>query len=782
MADTKKEPFEDSAPKLLPVVPTIDVVVFPQMVVPLLVLDEKIINGIGRALEGDKRILLLAASGDMGGSHGPIGTEDLAKVGTIGKVMRAMSLPDGGQKVLVQGLLRCNVDEVTSEEDMLKGTISYLAFDRNENNDSVDNAIRGIISTIENTHGSSGLFGPDFHAILSQINDPERVVDFLLSHLSLDTAQAQKLLEKESLLELIAGIRESIEYELETSKVRESIRTNARDAINRSQREYYLREQLRAIQKELGEEAEDDLSAIKMKIEDGTMPEEAVKEARRQFSRLEKTSPDSLESAVIRNHLDWLTTLPWGVFTEDDLDLKHGKGILDEDHYGLNVIKERILDYLSVRALKNTCDVPILCFAGPPGVGKTSLGRSIARCLGRKFFRISLGGMHDESEIRGHRRTYVGALPGRIIQAIVKAGSSNPVLMIDEIDKVGNSGKGDPSSALLEVLDPEQNLAFYDNYLGVHFDLSKVMFITTANDLDQIPEPLRDRMEVIQLPGYLAEEKVEIAGQHLVPKAIESSGLAGKGVEFHPELIHAIVTRYTRESGVRELDRFIKKLCSKFARKFVEEKEKIQFKRENLIDFLGPSKVLFDKKLKNHKIGVTNGLAWTPYGGEVLQVEAVLMPGKGKLTLTGQLGEVMRESAQAAVSYIRSHAGGFGLDKSIFTDYALHIHLPAGAVPKDGPSAGITLLSSILSVLTGREIDGNFAMTGELDLQGGVLPIGGLKEKILAAKQYGLENVIVPKDNERDLHGIDEMILKGIRLHFVDKVEEVIERVLLPKS
>ena len=497
--------------------------------------------------------------------------------------------------------------------------------------------------------------------------------------------------------------------------------------------------------------------------------------------RLEKTSPDSLEATVIRNHLEWLLNLPWGNVTKDTNDLLRAKEVLNKEHFGLEQVKDRILDYLSIRAFKEDCNTPIICFVGPAGVGKTSLGKSIANCLSRNFFRIALGGVHDESEIRGHRRTYVGALPGRFIQAMRKAGSMNPVIVIDEIDKIGNTGRGDPASALLEVLDPEQNANFYDNYLGVHFDLSKVMFIITANDISQIPGPLRDRMEIITLSGYTEEEKLQIAERYLVPKAIKNSGLEGKGLEIGTNILKEVVHGYTRESGVRDLNRTLQKLCSKYARELVESHKNLEFTIKNLPDYLGPRRRLEIDFTNSHKVGVTNGLAWTPYGGEILQVEAVLMPGTGRFILTGNMSDVMKESAQAAVSYARAHAASFNIEQKLFTQYDIHIHLPAGAVHKDGPSAGVTLLSSILSALTNRKINGTFAMTGELNLQGCVLAIGGIKEKILAAKQQGLSNVIMPKQNQKDIVGMED-ILHGINVLFVDHVEEVLKHVLMTEA
>lgn len=782
MENSKTAALHEEIPSVLPVIPTIDVVVFPNMVVPLLVLDEKIINGINRALEGNKKVLMLAAKQQPVGYQGTIGTQDLYQIGTVCHIMRAMNLPEGGIKVLTQGLERATVLEVISGQDVLTAQIQARPFNiKAISREDIDRKIREIIVLTEKMNAAGKSFSPDFQVILSQIQDPERVADFLLSHLSLNIEQAQSLLEKESSFDLLDGIYENIHNEIELSKVQEKIRVNAREQINKSQREYYLREQLRAIQKELGEENDTELEDLKAKIDTLPLSEESRTEATRQMRRLEKTSPDSLEATVIRNHLEWLLNMPWGTITPDNLSIRHAKEVLDADHFGLDLIKDRILDFLSIRSLKENSHTPILCFAGAPGVGKTSLGRSIAKSLNRNFFRIALGGVHDESEIRGHRRTYVGALPGRFIQALRKAGSMNPVLLIDEIDKLGNTGRGDPSAALLEVLDPEQNATFYDNYLGVHFDLSKVMFVTTANDISAIPGPLRDRMEIINLAGYTLEEKIEIAKNFLVPKAFKNAGLEKRGIEISVPVIEEIITGYTREAGVRELERQVQKLCSKFARSLVEADKGVEFTVNNISDYLGPRKALNERTSITNKIGVTNGLAWTPYGGEVLQVEAVLMPGTGKLTLTGQLGDVMKESAQAAISYARAHSDFFKIEPKRFTEYDLHIHLPAGAIPKDGPSAGVTLLSSILSVLTGRPINGNYAMTGEINLQGNVLAIGGLKEKILAAKQHGISNIILSKQNQKDVVGLDN-VLKGINVLWVDSVEEVIDHVLMPKA
>lgn len=782
MEDMKRTQHLDEIPTTLPVIPTIDVVVFPHMVVPLLVLDEKIIKGINMALEGDKKILLLAAKSQSSGYQGPIGIQDLYTTGTVGHIMRAMNLPEGGIKILTQGLVRASVTEILSGKDLLTVNLDPLPFDLMEHAKAdIDARIRDIIGLTEKINALGKNFGPDFQVIISQINDPERIIDFLLSHLNLTVDQSQKLLEKQSIMELLNAVYENLQNEIELSKVQEKVRVNARESINRSQREYYLREQLKAIQKELGEETESDIEELKEKITQIKLTEEALTEAKRQIRRLEKTSSDSLEAVVIRNHLEWMLALPWSHFTQDNVDLEYAKKVLDEDHFGLADVKDRILDYLSVRTFRDHSRAPILCLAGPPGVGKTSLGKSIAKSLNRNFFRIALGGVHDESEIRGHRRTYVGALPGRMIQAMRKVQSSNPLIVIDEIDKLGNSGRGDPAAALLEVLDAEQNGQFYDNYLGVHFDLSKVMFVTTANDVNSIPGPLRDRLDIIQLAGYTREEKAQIAQRYLVPKALQNSGLETHGVDIKLPVIHELIYGYTREAGVRELERIVHKLCSKFARSLIETKQGVNFELENIANYLGPRRFTPDLLARTNKVGVTNGLAWTAFGGEMLQVEAVLMKGTGKFMLTGQLGDVMKESAQAAMTYARAHMDFFGVDPKMFTEYDLHIHLPAGAIPKDGPSAGVTLLTSILSALTGRPINARFAMTGELNLQGNVLPIGGLKEKILAAKQYGMDHVILPKQNQKDMMNMEDVV-EGIQILWAEDAREVLDWVLLPKA
>lgn len=770
----------DAISDTLPVVPTMDVVVFPNMIVPLLVLDERIINGINSALQEESKMILLLASSKQSDTHqGAIGTKDLYKVGTIASIMRLIKIPEGGIKILVQGLGKAEVLDIIAEENILKARIEPIHFEELTDTTEVSAQIKNIKTVAEQISASGHALSPDFHIILSKIHDPEKIADFILSHLTLQVDQAQALLEARSHKEFLEGLYTYLAKELEVSEMQENIKNRARDSMNKSQKEFYLREQLRAIKKELGEDETDEVERMRTKMAEVELPEEVRVEVNRQLNRLEKASPDSMEAAVTRTHLEWVLALPWGKETTDNLDIERAKQILDEDHHGLKEIKERILDFMSIRKLKTDGHSPILCFAGPPGTGKTSLGKSIAKSLGRNYFRISLGGVKDEAEIRGHRRTYVGAMPGRFIQGIRKAGSLNPVIIIDELDKIGADFRGDPSAAMLEVLDPQQNKTFYDNYLGIPFDLSKVIFIATANTLETLSEPLRDRMEIIQLSGYTHGEKIKIAQKHLVQKSLHDSGLGDQPLEFTEEVLGDMITNYTKEAGVRELERLIKKVCSKAARVLVETNTLITVTPSNLENYLGPCKFIEEDIQGAHTIGITNGLAWTAYGGEMIKIEAVAMPGKGKLILTGSLGNVMRESAQAALSYVKMHALEFDINPKMFTHYDLHVHVPGGGVPKDGPSAGVTLLSSLLSALTQRPINADYAMTGEINLRGNVMPIGGVKEKILAAKRNKISHIILPQKNKNDLIGAED-ITEGINVIWVTHADEVLSRVLMP--
>lgn len=773
--------IKETIPDILPVIPTMDVVVFPHMIVPLLVLDERIIKGVQQAVEGSKLIMLLASKKQLENQEMAIGMQDLFMVGTVASIMRLVKIPEGGIKVLVQGLHKAKANELLTHNSILSSRIDVIEHEDTSESPEVIAQIKNIKELTERMDCAGQTFSPDFHTILSKMNDPQKIADFILSHLNLSVQDAQMLLEKETLREFLETIYLYLSRELEVAEVQERVKTRARESMNKSQKEFYLREQLKAIKKELGEDDVEDIDSIRAKLATLTIPEEALTEINRQINRLERTAADSMEASVTRNYIDWMLALPWGKISEDNLDIKHAKEILDQDHYGLKDIKERILDFISIRKLKEDSHTPILCFFGPPGTGKTSLGKSIAKCLGREYFRVSFGGVKDEAEIRGHRRTYVGAMPGRFIQGFRKVGSSNPVIIIDELDKIGADFRGDPSAALLEVLDPQQNKSFHDNYLGVPFDLSKVIFIATANSLDTISEPLRDRMEIIQLSGYSMEEKIHIARLHLITKAIKDSGLENHNLSFNDDVLKDLILNYTRESGVRQLERLIRKLCSKAARCLVEEEKVIAFGTDNLEHLIGPRRFIDDDVNKEHQVGVTNGLAWTSYGGEMIRIEAVVMPGKGRLILTGQLGNVMKESAQAALSYARTHAKDFNINAKMFTHYDLHIHVPAGGIPKDGPSAGIAMLSSILSALTQRPINAQFAMTGELNLHGDVMAIGGVKEKILTAKRNRVPHVILPTKNQNDLIG-QEDITKDIIVIWVNHAKEVLNHVLMPES
>lgn len=767
----------EKIPKIVPVVPTVNVTVFPNMIMPLLVLDERIMNGIQQAIDSEKYILLLSAR-ESSEEGQEIDTDNLYSIGTIASVMRVINVPDDGIKVLVQGVSRAQVQDLMVREDMLLAEVELVEFD-NQTTEHTQPLINNIKEIAEQLSATSVNITPDFNAILAKMTEPEKIAEFVLSHLETKNDASQLLLECKNVDELLKGVYEELSKEITISEVQERIRAHTRESINKSQHEYYLREQLKAIKKELGEDVVDEVEEFKTLLKTKSIPDKTKYDIEKQIDKLERLSPESMEASVTRSHIELLLSLPWGEYTKDRLELSHAKNILDTDHHGLDDVKDRILDFISIKTLKADGPSPILCLFGAPGVGKTSLGQSIAKALGRNFYRISLGGVKDESEIRGHRRTYVGAMPGRIIQAMKKAGSMNPVILIDEVDKLGADFKGDPSAALLEVLDPNQNKEFYDNYLGVPFDLSSVMFVLTCNDLGAISGPLVDRMEVIQLSGYTFEEKQQIARKYLVKSAIDESGMKESNIQIAPSVIDSVIHEYTREAGVRHLAQLIKKLCGKAARLYVENPEVIKITKKNLEKFLGPKKYPAERLDMKNMVGITNGLAWTSVGGVVMKIESVLTPGTGRLILTGQLGDVMKESAQAAHTYARAHAHEFNIPNEKFTQFDIHIHLPAGAVPKDGPSAGITLLSSILSTYTGRAVDASFAMTGELNLRGEVMPIGGVKEKVLAAKQHNLSTVILPEDNRSELSAIQDLI-EDMNIILVKHADEVLKHVLLP--
>lgn len=773
---------QETIPTVLPVIPIMDVVVFPHMIVPLLVIDKKIIEGINRALEESKMVILLAAKGFIKNLD-TITTEDLHNVGTVASIMRIIKIPEGGIKILVQGICRAKINKIITNSNNLQATIERIDYPLKQNDKAIEAAIRTLKTTAESLSGIGDVFSSDFHIILSKMHDPDKIIDFVLSHVTISVNQAQELLEKQTQEEVLEKLNNYLVQEKEMEEVQEKVKKNARESMNNAQKEFYLREQLRAIKKELGEDDTDEISIMYQNLAQMNASEEIKKDVKRQINRLERTAPESMEAAVTRNHLEWIFALPWGIETKENLDIEHAKKILDQDHYGLKDVKERILDFISIcnlkKMAKNTdSPPPMLCLIGPPGTGKTSLGKSIAVSLGRKYARLSLGGVKDEAEIRGHRRTYVGAMPGRFIQAIRKAQSMNPIIVIDELDKIGSDFRGDPSAAMLEVLDPQQNSSFYDNYLGIPFDLSKVMFVATANTIDAISAPLRDRLEIIRLSGYVMDEKLQIARQYLVQKSMNDSGLSNQMFTVSESVLKTIITDYTRESGVRQLERTIRILCSKAARSIVEKEKSIAFTNKNIELYLGPRKFIDEEGLSKDYIGIINGLAWTPYGGEIIKIETVLMPGKGKLIITGQLGNVMQESAQAALSYARVHAKKFGISQKLFTQCDIHLHIPAAAIPKDGPSAGITILTSILSLLTQQPISSQYALTGELNLRGEIMPVGGVKEKIMAAQRNKIPYVILPYKNKYDLAGIEDLV-KGVKIILVKYVDEVFKYVLL---
>lgn len=776
-------------PTKLPLLPVRDLVVFPHMVIPLFVGREVSIKAIEASLS-ENRMILLAAQRSL---EVEVPTaEDIFKVGTVGVIMRMLKLPDGRVKVLVQGLEKVHIETFDQTTPYFRVKIKRMSEPHvSEITLQIEALMRTVKEQLEKVIGFGKAMVSDVLVVIENLDDPGRLADMIASNIGLKVETAQGILEIADPLVRLQRVSEILSKELEVLSVQQKIQTEARSEIDKTQRDYYLREQLKAIQKELGEldERVEEINELKKKIEESGMPEKVATEADKQLKRLERMHPESAEGATVRTYLEWMLELPWAKSTRDNLDIKLAARVLDEDHYDLEKVKERILEYLAVRKMKDKMKGPILCFVGPPGVGKTSLGKSIARALGREFVRISLGGIRDEAEIRGHRRTYVGSLPGRIIQGVRQAGSNNPVFMMDEVDKIGMDFRGDPASALLEVLDPEQNHSFSDHYLGVPFDLSNVMFITTANLIDPILSPLRDRMEVINISGYTTEEKLGIAKNHLLPRQLSEHGITLKDVLIIDPALRLIVDQYTREAGVRNLEREIAHVFRKVVRKLAEGEERhYRIRPGNLHKYLGVPRFLPEIEQTEDEMGVATGLAWTETGGDIIYVEATTMKGKGNLTLTGHLGEVMKESAHAALSYIRSQEKELAIKPDLFSKVDIHIHVPAGAIPKDGPSAGITMATAIASVLIGRPVRREVAMTGEVTLRGRVLPIGGLKEKLLAAKRAGIQVVLLPKRNRKDLEDVPRHVQKGLEFFFVDKMDEVLQvafnradRVPLPK-
>jgi ATP-dependent Lon protease len=766
---------ELTIPEVLPLLPVRDIVVFPYMVVPLFIGRESSIAAVDEALNSKRMIFLSTQKDAM--LEDP-GEDDIYKTGVVAMILRMLKLPDGRVKILVQGLKRGVIEEYIQKEPYYKAKIKSIDEEEIPSNDlKVEALIRYVKDQLAKAVNLGKPMLPDLLAVIDTINVPGKLADIIAANLGLKSNEAQEILEKLDYVERLNRVSQFLTREITILEVQNKILNDAKGEIDKSQREYFLKEQLKAIRKELGDE--DDLSKeveeFEEKLKKLKMPKEVKEEATKQLKRLSRMHSDSAEATVVRTYLEWIVELPWGKITKDNLDIENAKKVLEEDHFGLEEVKDRILDFLAVRKLNSKMKSPIICFVGPPGVGKTSLGKSIARAMGRKFVRISLGGLRDEAEIRGHRRTYIGALPGKIIQGLRNAGSSNPVFMLDEIDKLGSDFRGDPSSALLEVLDPEQNNAFVDHYLGVPYDLSKIMFITTANYLDPIPPALKDRMEIIHIPGYIEEEKIQIAKKYLLPRQIVENGLKENQVIINDKILSFIISGYTRESGLRNLERLIGTICRKVARKVATGEDKaFKISKNSVLKYLGPIKYYEEDELKENEVGIVTGLAWTPYGGDVLFIESAKYKGKGNLVLTGQLGDVMKESARAALTFVRSIAEKYNIDPKLFEEHDIHLHVPAGAIPKDGPSAGITMATAIFSLFSGKKVKKDVAMTGEITITGKVLPIGGLKEKLLAAKRMGIKTVIIPKKNENDLIKLSKDLKKGINVIPVERFEEVL--------
>jgi ATP-dependent Lon protease len=758
-------------PEIMPLLPIRDAVLFPNMIIPILIKNEKYLPMIEEASNKDKAVVIV-----MVGEEEKTEEVIFRRVGTAALVVK-ISKGEDGTVAVVQGLSRMAITEIVSSEPHYTVKAQKLS-DVAKQGRRMEALKANIAKLFKELVALSPYLPDEIMNVVRHIADPASLADIISSHLNIDGGKRQQILDSLDVEQRLEKLTMFLNEELEVSRMGQQIQSQVQKGIDKTQRQYYLREQLKAIQKELGvsEEGTSEIQELREKMEKKGLPEAAHKVTSREIDKLAKMSPSSSEYMVTTNYLDWLLELPWAENTKDRLDIKRAEKVLNKHHHNMEKIKKRILEYLAVRKLNPDHKGPILCLVGPPGTGKTSLGRAIAEALGRKFVRISLGGVRDEAEIRGHRRTYVGALPGRIINGLRKAGSNNPVFMLDEIDKVGNDFRGDPASALLEVLDPEQNFSFSDHYLEVEFDLSKVMFITTANQPDTIPRPLLDRMEVLELPGYTEEEKVQIAGRFLVPRQVKEHGLNPKQVSIKRSAITGIIRGYTREAGVRNLEREIGGLCRGIAKKVAEGEEcRFTISAEELREYLGLPRFSSDIEERTSVPGVATGMAWTPTGGDVLFVEATMMPGRKSLLLTGQLGEVMKESAQAALSYVRTKAKNLGISEDFFKDHDLHIHVPAGAIPKDGPSAGVTILTALTSLLTCRPIRSDVAMTGEVTLRGSVLPVGGIKEKVLAASRSGIKHVILPERNRNDLEDIPENIRKKLSFHLVKKMEEVLE-------
>ncbi len=764
-------------PQELPILPLRGVVIFPSAIVPLLISRESSLKLVEDCRKSHNLLGLAAQKNPEDEAPEP---QALFSRGSAGRILKMLKYPDDSVRILVQGLKRIDIREYGQIEPYYRAQVTPLESEAETSRD-VDARQAHLVSQFAKFVSMVPYLPDELQGVVMNIKDPAKVTDLIASNLNISVDEKQDLLNTLSVRTRLEKLSAILNREVELVELGNKIQSQVQSELNKNQKEFYLRQQMRAIQKELGEgdSRSNELDDLRQKIDDAKMPEEALKAANNEFERLKIIPPESAEHSMVRTYLEWLIHLPWAVMTEDNLDIPHARQVLDEDHYDLEKIKDRILEYLAVRKLKQDSKGPILCFVGPPGVGKTSLGRSIARAMGRKFVRLSLGGVRDEAEIRGHRRTYIGSLPGRVIQSLRSAGSHNPLFMLDEIDKLGMDFRGDPASALLEVLDPEQNFSFSDHYLEVPFDLSKVMFITTANYLEPVPPALKDRMEVIELAGYTEEEKLEIAKRHILPKQVVEHGLTDEQIEFTDEAVLSIAGGYTHEAGVRNLEREIGAVCRKVARGVTEgNTEKVIVTQEKVSDLLGPIKFFPEVAERTQRPGVAIGLAWTPNGGDILFIEATRMAGKKGLTLTGHLGDVMKESAQTALSYVRSQADQLHIPADFYDNCDIHIHVPSGAIPKDGPSAGITMVTALASLLTERKVRQDVAMTGEITLRGKVMPIGGVKEKVLAARRAGVTTVILPQRNEKDLEDVPPTVREEMQFRFVESIDEVLEHAL----
>ncbi|MDZ7660586.1 endopeptidase La [Fodinibius sp.] len=775
--EEEKELTQSEVPDELPILPLKNTVLFPGVVVPITVGRDRSLKLVKEAYESDKTIGVVSQKDEE--DEDPDG-KDLYEVGTVAQILKLIKMPDGSKSIVIQGKTTFEVEEFLQKDPYFKASVEPYRQEMDIEGVELDASIRSVKETAQKIVNLSPNIPSEASVAINNINSPNFLLNFISSNLNVSTSDKQEVLEIRNFSERMERVMEFLNKELQVLNLSEEIRTKVKSDIDEQQRDFYLRQQMKAIQEALGEDGEQqEIASLRKRAKEKNLPKEAQETVEKELKRLERTPNSSPNHGVIHNYIEWILDLPWEKYSDDNLDLENAQEVLDDDHYGLDKVKKRIIEYLAVLKLKKDMKAPILCFYGPPGVGKTSLGKSIARALNRKFERFSLGGIHDEAEIRGHRRTYIGALPGRILRAMKKAGTSNPVMMLDEIDKVGSDYRGDPTSALLEVLDPEQNDSFADNYLELEYDLSNVLFIATANSLDTIPAPLRDRMEIINISGYTLQEKTQIAKEHLMPKQIKENGLKDDQIEIKDETIKQIIEKYTRESGVRSLEREIGSVCRGVAAKIAKGDEgKHVIEADDLQEYLGKRKYFSEVAERTKVPGVATGLAWTPYGGDILFIEASVSKGTGKLHITGQLGDVMKESAMLAMSYLKAHSDELNIPEEAFKYWDLHIHVPKGAVPKDGPSAGISIFSAIASIFTQRKVKGTLAMTGEITLRGLVLPVGGIKEKVLAAKRAGIEKVLLPQKNEKDVAEIEEDVLGDLKVEYLERMDPLLDIVL----